>query len=179
MLHGGTLLTRPVARFATVSYPHHTSSRGDGRSCDIARVGARVRSLRSRRRDVGEFPTHGIVRLSLGDEDASNGFGVNGAPHQHFPTASFVRRLEPFHVGQTRRIDLDDVKVPGLFPELRVGVREEILRVGERLDRAEDVEIFGEEAVPSAADGELAVEPTRGAEVEEGVLVGVTSPWTP
>ena len=31
---------------------------------------------------------------------------------------------------------------------------------------------LGEEAVPSAADGELAVEPTRGAEVEEGVLVG-------
>lgn len=52
-------------------------------------------------------------------------------------------------------------------------MREEILGVGERLDRAEDVEIFGEEAVPSAADGELAVEPTRGAEVEEGVLVGV------
>ena len=98
--------------------------------------------------------------------------GVDGAPHQHFPAASSVRRLEPFDVGQTRRIDLNDVKIPGLLPELRVGVREEVLGVGERLDRAEDVEIFGEEAVPAAADGELAVEPSRGAEVEEGVLVG-------
>ena len=98
--------------------------------------------------------------------------GVDGAPHQHFPAASAVRRLEPFDVGQTRRIDLNDVKISGLFPELRVGVREEVLGVGERLDRAEDVEIFGEEAVPAAADGELAVEPSRGAEVEEGVLVG-------